>query len=508
LDSTILRFTPRCNALLWAAAVLCTIVLPQDRALAQTAPPSQGLITIAQERNFNALETAAARANQATYNSLYNDCVNGQSATCTADVYRVFQETAELVATADALLGGSSVPGSLDLDEQGLRFALRWTAAEEMAAQGSITTVFAASQLATLSARLSTLRWGVTGPRTTQLHDVGGDTIRVASSGPLSVPGGSAGADEEIYSRWSWYLDGSYGNGDKDPTVLEDAFDFEGQEISTGIDYRFSPSIVAGGMFGYTSKEVDFDSSKSIVDGGIESDGYSLVAYLLWEGEHAFVNGSVGYQELTHDTRRRITYPSQNPLVLPVDSLATSSTDSSSFLATLGTGYTWRFGAFNLEPSAEFAYTDVSVDAFTERSFDMTASTEGSPDDPFDLKIGSQSIESLDMALGIKVNYVFTPSFGVLIPYLNARYHQELLNDVRRVAARYADAYELLLQDIDSNFNVPTDEPDEEYFTIAGGASIVLQNGLMGYLQYTEVLDLENYSDSVITGGVRYEFGR
>jgi hypothetical protein len=30
----------------------------------------------------------------------------------------------------------------------------------------------------------------------------------------------------------------------------------------------------------------------------------------------------------------------------------------------------------------------------------------------------------------------------------------------------------------------------------------------MGFVQYMKVLDLEDYSDAVITGGIRYEFGR
>jgi uncharacterized protein YhjY with autotransporter beta-barrel domain len=474
--------------------------------LAQAAPPEQSLTDPRILNQLNALEQAAAQANQATYNALFNDCVN-ETAACTPDVLRVFEETRELVHTANALLGTGAVSDSLGLDIQGLGFALRWTAAEELAAQGSITTVFAASQMSALSARLSSLRWGVSGPRTTFLQGQGDDTVRVASSGTFRSGGGASADSEEIFSRWSWYVDGSFGYGSKDPTVLEDAFDFDGQEISTGLDYRISPRFVVGGMLGFTAKEVDFDSALSIVDGGIESSGYSGMAYGMWEGESAYVNAALGYQQLSHDTRRRITYPSQNPLIPPVDSRATSSTDSGSVLATLGGGVTLRWGSFNLEPSAEFAYTDVSVDSFVEDSVDLFTN---SPDDPFALRVGSQSIESLDAALGLRASYVFTPALGVVIPYVSVRYHQEMLNDTRRIAARYADAYELLLSTIagDPNFNVPTDAPDEEYFTVAGGVSVVLQRGLMGYLQYLEVLELDNYSDSVITGGVRYEFGR
>ena len=127
---------------------------------------------------------------------------------------------------------------------------------------------------------------------------------------------------------------------------------------------------------------------------------------------------------------------------------------------------------------------------------------------PFDLQIGDQDIDSLDGSAGLQLQYVFTPGFGVLVPYLSGRYHRELLDDVRRVSALYADAFAQLIQIVDADFNVPTDEPDEDYYTAAAGVTVVLAGGLMGFVQYMQVLDLDEYSDAVITGGIRYEFGR
>jgi len=454
---------------------------------------------------LNVLETAAARANQASFDALSGSCAAGPGPACPADVFGVFEETRELVHTANELLGTGDTTFSLGLDIDGLGFALRWTAAEELAAQGSMTTEFAASQLSALSARVAALRWGITGPRLTGVQEADG-SIRVARSGALPLGGGASADAEVVYSRWSWFLDGAFGYGDKDPTALEDAFDFDGQEITFGVDYRISPALAVGGMVGYSTKEVDFDSSRSIVDGRIKTDGYSGIAYALLEGERAYLNGSLGYQQLSHDSRRRITYPSQNPLIPAVDSLATGTTDSDTLLATIGTGYAFRWGAFSIEPSIGFDYVDSRVDGFRETSVDNTAN--GSPVDPFDLQIGDQDIESLDGSAGVQLQYVFTPRFGVLVPYLSGRYHHELLDDARRVSALYADAFSQLVQAIDADFNVPTDPPDEDYYTVAAGATVVLAGGLMGFVQYLQVLDLEHYSDAVITGGMRYEFGR
>ncbi len=454
---------------------------------------------------FNALETAAAQANQATFDALSGPCAAGPGPACPDDVFGVFEETRELVHTANELLGTGETTFSLSLDIDALGFALRWTAAEELAAQGSMTTEFAASQISALSARMAALRWGISGPRVARAIHAGDGAIRVAQAGTLPLGGGASADAEQIGSPWSWFLDGAFGYGDKDPTVLEDAFDFEGQEVTFGVDYRFSPSLAAGVMIGYSSKEVDFDSARSVVDGLIESDGYSGIVYGLLEGERAYLNGSLGYQRLTHDSRRRITYPSQNPLIPAVDSLATGSTDSSSLLATVAAGYAFRWGGFSVEPSLGLDYLDARVDGFRESSVNTV---ENSPVDPFDLQIGDQDIESLDANAGLQIQYVFTPRFGVLVPYLSGRYHRETLDDVRRVSARYADAYEQLLQNIFVDFNVPTDPPDEDYYTAAAGVTVVLAGGLMGFVQYLEVLDLDDYSDSVITGGMRYEFGR
>ncbi|HEY6642855.1 autotransporter outer membrane beta-barrel domain-containing protein [Povalibacter sp.] len=483
-----------------AAAVAATCVAGIPAAAWSQTAPGGSLVDIAEAADFNALERAAARANQATYNQLVGVCGNGIGAGCSEGDLIVFQNTRELVETANELLGSGSTRFSLGLDAEGLGFALRWTAAEEMAGQGSATTRFAASQLSALATRLSVLRWGVSGLRTVQNS---GDERDIRLAGVARALGAGAGADvPDDFNRWGSFIDASYGYGSKDPTDLEDAFDFDGEEVTVGIDYRFTPAIVAGAIFGYSAKEIDFDSSLSIVDGGIESDGVSGLVYGLWEGANLYASVSAGYQVLTHDTTRRITYPSQNPSVGAVDSTARSKADSGTVMATANAGYSWRMGAFSIDPTVDVVYSDTTIDSFTETSIDNIS---GSGTDPFNLRIGKQSIESLDVAPSIKFQYVFTPSFGVIIPYVVGRYHFELSDDARTISARYADALGQLFGSA-TDFAVSTDVPDDEYYTVAGGFTVVLPHGLNGFVQYLEVFDFDAYTDSVITAGFRFEF--
>lgn len=462
---------------------------------------SGSLIDVAARSNFNALERAAARANQATYNQLLATCGAGQN--CSAGDQVVFENTRELVDTANELLGSGETQFSLGLDAENLGFALRWTAAEELAAQGSSTTRFAASQLSALATRVAALRWGVTSLRRADNGRTSSD-VRVARNGDAGDGGGASSDATGSYDRWGGFADGSFGYGTKDPTALEDAFDFDGQEVTAGLDYRFSPAFVAGAILGYSDKEVDFDSARSIVDGGVKSDGYSIILFAMLEGDKAFLTGSAGYQRLKHDVRRRITYPSLNPTVQSVDSTARSSSDSAAILATLGAGYALRLGAFSVEPSLDITYSNTTLAAFTETSVDNQDASIAN--DPFNLRVDKQSIRSLDVAPGFKLQYVFAPKFGALIPYAVARYHRELSDDARVISARYADALDQLGSVAGPNFAVSTDVPDDSYCTVAGGMTVAFGSGLNGFLQYLKVFQLDNYEDAVITGGLRYEF--
>jgi uncharacterized protein YhjY with autotransporter beta-barrel domain len=459
---------------------------------------------------LNPLEELAAQANQTAFNLITADpdgpngpltpvCDPDQrvaAGACTGNVFAAFENIRELVHTSNELVGNGPTTFSLGLDIEGLGFALRWTAAEELAAQGSTATEFSNSQLHSLASRISALRFGARGFRT--VANRSGSDTRVVRAENAPLGGGAAADTDSIAKRWGGFIDGSFGYGRKDDTTFasafEDAFDYDGQEVTVGLDYRLTDNFVLGAIGGYSEKEVDFDSTASIVDGGIKSEGESFIAYALWESERFFVSGSVGGQWLNHELTRRIVYPSLNPLVESVDFTAHSDSDSTSVLATFGAGFDARWGAFGLGPYVKGDYQDITIDGFSE-------ATAGG----FELTYGDQDIKSFDTALGVRLQYVLLPKFGVIVPYLRGEYHKQLEDDPRAINS----VYEGLTAQAgfgSTNFAIPTDERDDEYYVVSGGFSVVLKNGLQGFIQYQEVLELDTITDSVITGGFRMEF--
>jgi uncharacterized protein with beta-barrel porin domain len=142
----------------------------------------------------------------------------------------------------------------------------------------------------------------------------------------------------EAWSKLGGFINGSYTYGDQGASERENAFDFNGAQISAGIDYRVDAHWVLGFIFGYQQQEIDFDSQLSIVDGGVKMDGLSIMPFVLYQSDNWYYSVSGGYQQGAFETERSIRYPSINPNVGNTDTVAISDNDSSTLSANVAAG--------------------------------------------------------------------------------------------------------------------------------------------------------------------------
>jgi uncharacterized protein with beta-barrel porin domain len=442
---------------------------------------------------YDALERRSALANDTAFVNLQAQCGNQAAApTCTGSTLSLFDRLRELEDNANELLNNNGERQfSLHLSPSGMSDALRWTAPEEFAAQGSMASKFANSQTSVLSSRFAALRFVSQGARLAQ-----GDSAKPRNDGwsfqyDGNALGGAAGADSDgaSFSRWSAFVNTGYGSGTKDPTVLEDAFNFNSTEISVGADVRLTSHLVVGVLAAHTEKRVDFNSSQSVVDGGIRGNGQSVLAYVQLEGDAVYLNASVGSQHLSLATRRRISYPSNNPGIASIDATSYSNTGATSWIATLGAGYTFHVRGFSADPYINIESVTTHIAGFSEYN-----------GDGFNLDTPGQSIPSLEAALGIKGTYAVLGPFGVFIPYAYGEARRQFRDSSRTVGSTYANGAG------GSEFELPTDEPARHYYVVGGGGSLVVKHGLQGFLQYSRILDYANYTDHVVSGGIRWEF--
>jgi outer membrane autotransporter protein len=491
-------------------AVAMTVTLSPRVAYAQTLTGSLVDITsIDRPEFYDDLERAVARANQSVYNVLLPTC-GLPEASCSTAQLAIFEETRELVETAnDILNNGQSNANSLQVDDEGLGNALRWTAAEEVSAKSRAATDFSNGQTTSVNQRVTALRFGARGFAIAGLPGLPSrDALGIDDDVSLE----SAGVSETL-SKIGGFANAAYGYGSHDPSTFEDAFDYESIDLTFGVDYRFRPQLVFGIVAGYAENEVDFDASKSIVDGGITAEGFSIGAFGLYTQNDVYLSGYLSYQRMFFDIDRFITYPSLNPNVAGTNTRTEGDTNSDAVTVSGNLGYTYRFGLgkskpFLLEPSIRAEYTNISIKAYNEVNVDAG--------EVFALRIGEQEFESMELSLGLRSSVAVSTPIGVFFPYARGEWRMEFLDERRDTTSRY-----LALENLASSavpFLLQSERIEKSYGTIVVGLQTILRGGRQKELggpigdrlsifgEYHRVFALSSISSELISGGVRYQF--
>jgi uncharacterized protein with beta-barrel porin domain len=376
-----------------------------------------------------------------------------------------------------------------------LRDALRACAPEEFSSQRSASTEFANNQAQAIGSRITALRFGAQG------FSIAG--MQVVPLDEEVLRGGAASADESIAKRWGGFLNSSYGWGDRETSPYETGFDFDGMDVTLGVDYRFTSQFVAGGTLGYFDQSVEFAPIASQSRGDIDSKGFNLNVFALYEWDGPYVSGSLGWQQLNHESKRYVKYQLPEdfcPGCAPVDETETGDTDSSTLNASFDFGWPMNTGGFGYEPYLRAEYRDMTIDAFTETSVNNIGAGAGA----FGVTVPKRDVTSVLGAAGLRAQYVFTPSFGVITPFASAEYRNEFEDEALTARVTYTAA--ALVSGVTSSFTAPGDEPDTSYVVASAGASAVFQGGLQAFVQYRHVFELEYVSHQSVTIGVRGEF--
>lgn len=434
-------------------------------------------------------QASAAAGTQLVYNTL------SSRGSLTPGEQSLFELTRELVETSNEQQGSGPTQFSLGLTVEGLQKALQWVAAEELTTPGTMASKTSSGQLASLAARFTAIRHGVTGFQVSLLNDEPFDfkhaPLMLAMGPGGDMSGLASGSDDSRgFSKLSGFLNGSLGFGSKDPTSREDAFDYGNNNLTLGADYRLNDNLVYGAALGYTSYKAEFDSSKSVVDGSVKSGAYTGTLYGLYYLDSFSVDGAASLGASSFDIVRHIMYPSNNLALPPTNEVAYGSPDGNQYTLSVGGNYEGNRQSTGYSLQAHLNYLKASIGGYTETNAHA-----------YNLQLQDQHVTSLTSDLGGQISQTMSRSFGVVIPEATLVWHHQFSNDSRQVLARY------VADPLAANYlAAPTEAPDRDYFSLGIGVSAVLPRGMQAFVHYETVLGLENISDHLFTGGVRLEF--
>lgn len=330
---------------------------------------------------------------------------------------------------------------------------------EEIAAIGSGLTDTGHDQTISVIGRLQSLRAGT--PTLASLNNIG------------HISGGAAGAD---FSKFSYYANVSYGDGEKDRTRSEQGFDFDSQALTFGADYRFDDNIVAGVALGLGQSDVQINQGL----GDTESDTLSLTFYGTYYQDNWYADASLGYAQHDYDSTRRLT-------AFGITQNLASSTEGDSISWSLGGGYTQVIKGWNTDYALRLNGVDASVDGYREAGGSLA------------LNVGSQDVESLQAVLSAQASKAFSKSWGVIAPFVGIEMHQEFEDETRIVTARYQ------FDNGNNQFSFVSDDADDNYFLISAGSSFLLAEGRQLFVNLDHIVGLSDVESNTLTAGIRFE---
>ena len=115
-----------------------------------------------------------------------------------------------------------------------------------------------------------------------------------------------AAATPAIRERpWGFFVTGRLTEGEGEPGVEEDAFEFDTSGVTLGFDRAVSTNGFLGFAVAASGNETE------LVGGGgdLEADSLAFTAYAIGDGEHGYVQATATYGQDEYEQRRRLLLP-------------------------------------------------------------------------------------------------------------------------------------------------------------------------------------------------------
>lgn len=258
---------------------------------------------------------------------------------------------------------------------------------------------------------------------------------------------------------------GAIGSGDREGKAGRSGFDFETSGVSLGADRRIGASFAFGGGIGYGRDDSDIGHNGSRSD----ADGYTVAAYGSYHpGDTFFLDGLLGHQWLSFDTRRHIAANGGQ---------VSGQRDGTQWFASLSAGADFRRDRLHLSPYARLDVARATLDAYTEKG-----------DAIYALHYQEQDVDTTTASLGLRMDYRYPVAIGTLSPQLRLEYQHDFQDD-SSVTMSYADLiggpfYRAEVEGLERN-----------RFVFGAGAILQTENDLTLRFEYRTLLGSGGDSD-------------
>lgn len=276
-------------------------------------------------------------------------------------------------------------------------------------------------------------------------------------------------------------------------------FDGDSTAFEIGMDYRLSERAVIGALAGIERVQYDFDAENPGVNfvppstaGEVESDDAFLTLFgSRGLGASGFVEASAGYERHDGTYRRNSVFQESTRTRPQVDVRVSGDAVRTVWWGSVNGGLDFDRNAFSFGPYAGLTATRSSIDAYTERDHSGSG---------LNMHFGGSDRDSLLGHVGVRASHAFSAAAGVFAPQARVEYQHEFDDDAPTVVSRFA-------LDTTGTQYVQAGGGQDDDFVVAGlSLSAILPNGWICFVDYSVLLEHEEFERERATLGVRVEF--
>ena len=347
-------------------------------------------------------------------------------------------------------------------------------APEEVTSINVVGTSLANVQGMNLSRSMGDIRAGSSGFNSTR--------FAINGSGPsfwdgfAGVNGREGQSGQPVFApipdnRWGMFVTGIGEFTNVGTTFNAPGYDLATGGFTLGVDYRVCPNFAIGLTGGYAHTGVSLAE-----DGNIQVNGGKLGVYATAFGSGFYLDTAVIGGLNGYDTRRTALAGTAN-----------GSTEGGDLNVFIAGGYDWKNGGLSIGPTANFQYTLVGFNGFTE-------SGSLAP-----LSFPSQYSESLRTAFGLRASYDWKVGPVHLIPEIRAAWQHEYGATDYSIIASFASG-------AGNSFTVKGPEIGRDSLLLSAGFAIQWNERITTYAYYDGELFRTNYLSNNVSAGVRVTF--
>jgi outer membrane autotransporter protein len=249
--------------------------------------------------------------------------------------------------------------------------------------------------------------------------------------------------------------------------------------VQIGADYRITPHLRAGVLFGYSHTDGDLDNNGSAAT--IDSYAPGVYATYADKGWYANAVGNYGFDNFTEDRAVAIG---------GVSASAHGAPSGDQISGDLDGGYNFHIKDWTFGPLAGVQYTHLDVGGFTEDGAQSLGANES---------VTKQETDSMRSRVGGHASYLFHTGSVTLTPHLDASWQHEFMDHAEGIDAQIVNA-------VGTPFNVKTPNPSRDSALIDAGLNADITSQVTLFGDYSVQAGQSNYFGQSIQAGVKIGF--